>query len=95
MKIHLAAACRAFIRELAPPVVPPAFTAAPTFDSIVSQLHRFTSERAPLFPGEAVSLALYVATFAEACAPSLARYLAAIAPPPPPETAVEKTDDVN
>jgi hypothetical protein len=73
--------------------------ASPNFDSLVSQIHRFTHVRARLFPGEGVAFALYVAAFSEAVAPALARYLASVAPAPPPETAVEtaveKTDDVN
>ncbi|GEM_PF-3432731 len=72
-----------------------ALVPAPTFDEIASALHRFTRERAPLFPGEAVALALYVAAFSEAVAPSLARYLAAIAPPPPPLEPPSKDDVVN
>lgn len=79
----------------AAPVVHTSDTAAPTFDELVSALHRFTHERAPLFPGEGVAFAMYVAVFSEACAPALARFRAAFAPTPPPETAVENADDVN
>jgi hypothetical protein len=102
MRIHLAAACRAailaFKAEFAgndAPAAPAASTEpAPTFDELVFAIHRFTHERAPLFPGESVALAMYVATFAEACAPALARFRAAFAPPPPPEPPSED-DAVN
>jgi hypothetical protein len=76
------------------PVVHTSATDAPTFDELASQIHRFTSERAPVFPGEGVQLALFIAAFAESVAPALARFRAAVAPAPPPELP-SKDDAVN
>jgi hypothetical protein len=67
MKLHLAAAFRAFRRTLVSgPVIaaPP-----PTFDELTVQFNRFISERAPLFPEEAVLLAGFITGLAKGIAP--------------------------
>lgn len=86
MRLHPATAFRAFWRELV------SGRPAPTFDELAAQFNRFISERAPLFPEEAVLFAGFVTDFAKGLAPMLAPIGAAAAISPSSVSAPPSTD---
>jgi hypothetical protein len=85
MKLHPVAALRAFGHTLVSGPVP-------TFDELTVQFNRFISERAPLFPEEAVLLAGFITGLAKGIAPMLAQLGFAAATPPPPVSAPPPTE---
>ena len=90
MKLHPAAALRAFGRTLVsgPVIVAP----PPTCDELIAQFNRFISERAPLFPEEAVLLVVFVTGFVKGIAPIFAQLGVPAAIPPPSVSAPPPTE---
>lgn len=53
-----------------------------TFDELLAAISRFTRERAPNNPGEAVAFAFYMTGLAAAILPSLTAFITTLVPPP-------------